>query len=128
MTTKGTPDPLAPLLDTLNDLLDATEANIARARLVKQRIAHIRRQVADGRSLTDIVAAEPRPLIVELITENIEALQAAGSQLRWAEASALRAEGLTATAIARLFGVTRQRVSKLLQHPPASARSSPSTT
>lgn len=118
------PDPLETLLTTLDELMESAEANIVRARLIKQRITHIRREVAAGKSLTSIVEAEPRPLIVELITTNIDALQAEGSHLRWAKAAALRAEGMTVTAIAELFGVSRQRVSALLQQPPVSAQGS----
>ena len=118
MAAENTHDPVITLLSGLDDLLDITDANIARARLIKQRIAHLRREVTAGKPLTTIVAAEQRPLSLELITDNITALQDVGSRLRWAEAAALRAEGLTVAAIARVFGVTRQRVSKLLQQPP----------
>jgi len=127
MATKTPPqDPLPTLLATLDDLLATTDANIDRSRSIRERIAHIHSHVEAGKPLAAIVAQETRPLIVELITENIEALQEVGSRMRWAEASALRAEGLTTTAIADLFGVTRQRVSKLLQHPPASTKPSSS--
>jgi predicted transcriptional regulator len=90
--------------------------------MITERIASLRSEVASGVPVTDAVRGEERPLIVELITQNVEALHSVGSRLRWAEARALQAEGLTVTAIAELFGVTRQRVSALLQDPPKSVQ------
>jgi transcriptional regulator len=49
-------------------------------------------------------------------------LETAGAEFRAAEALALRAEGLTIEAIADLFGVTRQRISALLEQKAALPR------
>lgn len=117
MTTLPYPNKL--FLETLDDLLEATEANIERAELIRRRIGALHSQVADGQPLVEIIAAEPSPLIVELITENINGLQELGARLRWSQASMLRADGMSAADIARLFGVSRQRVSALLNSPPA---------
>jgi predicted transcriptional regulator len=54
-------------------------------------------------------------LIVQLLTESAETLHEHGSRVRRTEARALHREGLTMDQIARLFGVTRQRVSALLR-------------
>lgn len=108
---------LAALLQALDDLDVAAEANAVRAAQIRLGIQHIRDELAAGESLAQIVADEPRPLIVELITENIDTLNDAGSAFRRAEAAALRDEGLTVERIAGLFGVSRQRVSALLQVP-----------
>ena len=111
-------------LTTLDDLLIATDANIERANLIKKRIDDLRSQVASGVSVAQALATEPTPLIVELITENISSLQEVGARLRWSEAALLREEGMTAADIARLFGVSRQRVSALLNKPPVAAEQS----
>ncbi len=108
-------------LTTLEDLLDATNSNLERTNLIRQRIDDLRSQVAAGTSIEEALANEPTPLIVELITENIAALQNVGARLRWAEASILREEGMSAADIARLFGVSRQRISALLTNPPLAA-------
>ncbi|MDH3368486.1 MAG: hypothetical protein OEO17_11630 [Gemmatimonadota bacterium] len=108
------------LLVVLDDLVGVADANIERSRQIKRRISVLRRQVASERSLVDIVRSEPRPLVVELITENISALNHVGARLRWSEATALKQEGITVAEIARLFDVSRQRVSDLLLNPPAS--------
>jgi hypothetical protein len=68
-------------------------------------------------SYREIVPNEERPLIVELITANLELLSGVGSRLRRAEAKALYDEGLTMDEIATLFGVSRQRVAVLLRSP-----------
>lgn len=108
-------DPTRRLLAAL-DRLDATAtANIERAREIRQRIEHLRTHVEAGTPLPEVVAREPRPIVTELVTANIEALQQVGVELRRAEAEALRAHGLTIQEIADLFGVTRQRVSSLLR-------------
>lgn len=112
-------EPQEMFLQTIDDLLDAIGANLERTGSIKGRIEMLRRQVENGASLEEVVANEPSPLIIELITENINALQEVGARLRWSEASMLRDEGMTAADIARLFGVSRQRVSALLNSPPA---------
>ncbi len=108
-------------LATLEDLLNATNANVERTNLIRERIDDLRSQVAAGVSIEEALTNEPNPLIVELITENISSLQEVGARLRWSEASILREEGMSAADIARLFGVSRQRVSALLNKPPAAA-------
>jgi hypothetical protein len=73
---------------------------------------------AAGRSWHEIVAAEQRPLIVETITRALEVLGDVGSRFRREEALALRRERLSITRISELFGVSRQRVSALVQERP----------
>lgn len=114
----------AALVAAIDDLIAGTGENVDRLRIIEQRLQTLRQSVAAGEAVAEVVRQEDRPLIVELITQNIEALHTVGARLRWAEASALRAEGLTVTAIADLFGVSRQRVSALLQDPPKSVESS----
>lgn len=70
---------------------------------------------AQGKPYAAIVAAEDRPLVVELLSDALEELAAAGAAFRRCEARALHADGLSHEAIAALFGVTRQRVGALLK-------------
>ena len=63
------------------------------------------------------MAAEERPLIITKLVEITDRLHEAGGKVRRAEAEQLRAEGRTHQEIAELFGVTRQRVSQLLDSP-----------
>ena len=72
---------------------------------------------SEGRPYREIVPNEQRPLIVELLTANLDLLSGVGSRLRRAEARVLYDEGLTMDDIAALFGVSRQRVAVLLRTP-----------
>jgi hypothetical protein len=83
--------------------------------LALERAAEIRRQRAAGRTYREIVEDAAGPLVVELTRENLMCLMDAGSRVRRLESKALHDEGMTMEEIARLFGVTRQRVSALLK-------------
>lgn len=111
----GQRKPPDPVLDALEDLRVALDANLAAAGEIRRRIDRLVAARGEGRSYRDIVTNEPRPLIVELVTGKLDRLATVGSKLRRAEAAALHDEGLTMDAIADLFGVTRQRVSALLK-------------
>ena len=121
-TRSDTRPAVGALLEALDDLGAAADANDERSAHIRSAIQHIREQLDAGESLSGIVAEERRPLIVELVTESIDTLNEAGSALRRAEAAALRDEGLTIERIAGLFGVSRQRVSALLQVSPRHRR------
>lgn len=82
---------------------------------VLERSAVLQEARASGRPYAEIVTETQRPLVVEMLTDVLEELSAAGSTFRRAEARALHADGLSQEAIASLFGVTRQRVSALLK-------------
>lgn len=102
-------------LEALTALEDILDDQRKRSRLIKKRIAQIRRGRAKGASYTELVSNNDSPLIVQLLTESSIALGTGGSDVRRAEARALYAEGLTMEQIAERFGVTRQRVSTLLR-------------
>lgn len=106
---------LARLLTALSAMEEAAADNIRRTQEVRRRARKLRRGLESGRPLVDLVAAEPSPRMVELLSTNMSALETAGADFRAAQAMALRAEGLTIEAIAGLFGVTRQRISALLR-------------
>jgi CRP-like cAMP-binding protein len=98
-------------LDALVQVLD-DGASLAHATLT--RAHELREWRLEGRSYTEILAAEPRPLVVEMISDYLSRVGTAGSRFRHSQARALRAEGMTTQAIADLFGVTRQRISAIL--------------
>jgi hypothetical protein len=104
------------LLVALDELVTALHENSARNVQAIERAEEIRRERAAGKPWSEIVSGD-RPLIVELLTRNLQALTTAGSQLRRLEARALHDEGLSMERIGRLFGVTRQRISELLRQP-----------
>lgn len=104
------------LLVALDELVVALQENTRRNHLAIARAEEIKRDRAAGKGWSEIVAGE-RQLIVELLTQNLEALTTSGSRLRRLEARALHDEGLSMEKIGRLFGVTRQRISELLRQP-----------
>ena len=105
----------AAFLGALRALDHALDHNIDRAQRMKRRIVELEQACAGGRPIREIVPDEKAPLIVQLLTESAEALQHYGGRVRRTEARVLHHEGLPMDQIARLFGVTRQRVSALLR-------------
>jgi len=116
------PTALDSFLATLDALEEGAARNAQRSRDIQHRIAAYRRQIERGRDLTAITADEPRPRLVELLTANKETLETTGAQVRATQARALRAEGRTLDEIGAFFGVTRQRISALLQQRTAGSR------
>lgn len=108
-----TPPP--PVQDALDVVLEAVAQSQLRLSLIEARAGEIRHLRAVGLNHAEITALEDRPLVVELLSETIALLHAASGPFRREEARALHAEGVTMERIASLFGVTRQRVSELLQ-------------
>lgn len=102
-------------MEALNDLEGALDQTVDMAHRMKQRVEELRKASAGGRPLREVVTAEQTPVLVQLITESTNLLQRSGNRVRRAEASALHRQGMTMDEIARLFGVTRQRVSALLR-------------
>lgn len=102
-------------MEALDDLDRAFDDSLAMTRRVKERIGEIRAAHARGQSLREIVPQEETPLIVQLLTEMTNLLHSYGNRVRRTEARALHHEGMTMEEIAKLFGVTRQRVSALLR-------------
>ncbi|GAC1442426.1 MAG: hypothetical protein NVSMB55_13120 [Mycobacteriales bacterium] len=73
-----------------------------------------------GQSWTGVMSQEPAPLLTESVLGTIDAVTLAAGRWRRANVRALHAEGLTMDRISELYGVSRQRVSALLQSgPPA---------
>jgi DNA-directed RNA polymerase sigma subunit (sigma70/sigma32) len=105
-------DAFMQALDELDGALDRSLEMIER---MKIRIHEIQLARDEGRPLREIVPNEETPLIVQLLTESTNLLHSYGNRVRRTEARALHGEGMTMDEIAKLFGVTRQRVSALLR-------------
>lgn len=102
-------------LQALTALEEVIDENDRRAKLIRKRMARIRRAREQGLPYSDTVSNEDGPLIVHLLTQSATALDSCGASVRRAEAQALYHEGMTMEQIAERFGVTRQRVSALLR-------------
>ncbi len=112
----ATDTPSRQALDVaLRNLRDAANDNLARTTEILERLDHFEAHLAAGGHVTDAVAAEPTPRIVEMLSLNIAALETRGADFRAAQARSLHDEGMTMDAIGDFFGVTRQRISALLR-------------
>ena len=103
-----------PTLASLTALVAQVEESVRLLTLVGDRAGAVVRRRLAGDSYSEIIESKERPFIVEVITTAMSGMGEAGGQYRRAQARALRAEGVSVPGIARLFGVTRQRVSALL--------------
>jgi predicted XRE-type DNA-binding protein len=103
-----------PVVVALEAVKQAVRRNMEVGEIVLQRAEQLLAAHESGKGWSDIVREEDRPLIVELLTANLNRLMSAGGQLRRAKAKALHDNGMTMEQIASFFGVTRQRVSALL--------------
>jgi photosystem II stability/assembly factor-like uncharacterized protein len=115
-----TPDPGASddrATQALEDLIRGLDSCIAQLQGARTRARQLLAQRQAGRAWLDIVVAEKRPLVVERVSAVLATLADAGSAWRREEAAALRREQVSINRIAALFGVTRQRISALLQPP-----------
>jgi len=105
-------------MEALDGLDGALDESLEMTQRMKRRIEELRSATAEGRPLREIVPAEETPVLVQLLTESTNLLHAYGNRVRRTEARALHDEGMTMEEIAKLFGVTRQRVSALLRGSP----------
>lgn len=103
------------VLDAVETVVRGLMENSARIDEALERAEQIRLQRRLGWTYAQIVENSTGPLMVELLSTNLQVLHKLGHELRSAEARALRQEGLSAIRIAELFGVSRQRVAALLR-------------
>jgi hypothetical protein len=104
-----------PVLDALEALDQVLAGHAERAALMRRRIVRVTAERRAGRPYRDIVDGTRPPRLLEIVTAATRDLEAAGAELRRAEAQALHDEGLTMDEIAERFGVTRQRISAVLR-------------
>ncbi|HET6809949.1 MAG TPA: hypothetical protein VFH50_02955 [Acidimicrobiales bacterium] len=103
-----------PVVEALDSVVEALRENARVNQAAVRQARDILQLRSRGHSWRQILAGGAQPLIVEMLTDNLERIQTAGSQLRRESAAALHAEGATMEEIGALFGVSRQRVSSLL--------------
>lgn len=111
----------ATFIQALDDLEQALERSVEMTERMRERIHYLRRELQAGRRLPEVVPVEESPLLVQLLTDSANLLHTYGTRVRRTEARALHQEGMTMDEIARLFGVSRQRVSALLRDSPSDA-------
>src|SRR5438067_5817198 len=94
------PDMDDPVVVALQAVKEAVVRNQEVAAIVLERADRILADHATGKAWSEIVRDEDRPLIVELLTANLNRLMSAGGQLRRAKAKALHDDGMAMEQIA----------------------------
>jgi hypothetical protein len=107
------------VVGALDALSDAIERNSGDERLLLGRIHGLRRARSGGSGMTTALENEPSPGTMELLGRILARLMEASGLARRALARSMRDEGTSIPAIAKIFGVTHQRVSNILQRPAA---------
>lgn len=107
------------VVSALDALVDAVEKNAGDERQLVRKIGGLREARASGTPVTNALGEERPPGTMELLGRVLSRLMEASGSTRRALARAMRAEGTSIPSIARLFGVTHQRISNILNHPAA---------
>jgi PAS domain S-box-containing protein len=115
MTSYTAADHVLEALDALVDVV--TQTSVVQIDLLTTRAEVIHQARRRGATYSEIVNSAIGPLALDVVNAMLAPLLEAGGRLRRAEANALYAEGLSMDRIARLFRVSRQRVSALLSTP-----------
>ena len=113
-----------PVLQALEELVRAGRQNIANWLVLMERVDRVRELRAQDVPYRDMNVDQGMS-VIEAISDNQDRLTAAAAKFRRAMAHELHTEGLTPAAIARLYGVSRQRVASLLAGPDAGAEREP---
>lgn len=103
----------------LDALSDAIERNSGDERLLQSRIHGLRRATSAGTGMTEALEAEQSPGTMQLLGRILSRLMDSSGTTRRALARSMRSEGASIPAIAKIFGVTHQRVSNILNKPTA---------
>lgn len=107
--------PADPVIAALEELGDALEAHLAHARALAEQVRALRADRAHGRTWRELVAGQQDAGVLGDLGQLVVVLTGAGATLRRALAAALVAEGASTAEVAVHFGVSRQRVFRLLQ-------------
>jgi hypothetical protein len=104
-----------PTVAALDALLEVLELNAQERRVLARRLRDLRQARQGGMRWQDILWKEQAPGTMQVLSVMLARLSRASGLLRKELVSTLRAEGTSIPAIARMFGVTHQRVSNLLR-------------
>jgi hypothetical protein len=106
------------VIDAARAMIEALRESAARLPLAEAQGARAIDMRAKGASFREIISLAERPLLMEIATMDLQAIATAGTRLRRVAARALHDEGMSTDEIAKEFGVSRQRVSRLLHADP----------
>jgi len=104
-------------LQALRALVKVLDANEERSRYVRNRAQKIEALLEQRYTWHQILSTEDRPLIIDVLGQNMALLNEVGGRLRREEARRLLAEGLKEQDIADLLGVSVDHVQAMLEDP-----------
>ena len=107
------------VLEAIDALTEAVEANTDDEKLLTQRLEELRRERERGTPITAALSEEGSPGTMQVLGRVLSRLMDTSGNVRRSLARAMRNEGTSIPAIARIFGVTHQRVSNILNRPTA---------
>lgn len=107
------------VIEAIDALTEAVEANADDEKLLTQRLEDLRRERERGTPVTQALSDEGSPGTMQVLGRVLSRLMDASGNVRRALARSMRSEGTSIPAIARIFGVTHQRVSNILNRPAA---------
>jgi predicted PhzF superfamily epimerase YddE/YHI9 len=102
-------------IGALDALAQALQRLAGDQQLLEARLGELRRRRAEGGAWRDILAEEEPPGTMQVVSRMLATLAGASGTLRKELVDDLRREGASIPTIAKLFGVTHQRVSNLLR-------------
>ena len=104
-----------PTLEALENLSSALEEITELQKVLGAKVGALGEARRSGAPWHEILADEEGTPAVQLVSQLLARLSGASGVLRKELVDELRAEGMSIPAIARLFGVSHQRVSNLLR-------------
>jgi len=111
-----------PVLEALESLGNTLEASAAEQQVLGDQVRELRAERLSGASWRQAVARQEGPGVLAQLGAVMARLTDAGAGLRRALAGALVAEGASTAEVAGWFGVSRQRVFRLLRGTPDATR------
>ena len=115
MTTLAAGD--QPMADALDAVAEAAEETALDQQRLARRARTMSRQRRLGWSWSQILQRERQPGLLVLMTRSARRLHEVGGRFRQALAQALVQDGLSTRQVAKIFGVTHQRISAMLNRP-----------
>ncbi len=107
------------MVEALDTLAEAVQQNKNDEQVLVERVQGLKRARLAGSSMTEAFGREPLPGTMQVLGQMLGRLMDASGTARRSLARAMRSEGTSIPQIARLFGVTHQRISNILARPAA---------
>ena len=102
-------------IEALQALVRVLDANDERVAYVRRRATDIKSLREQGYTWQQILSTEERPLVIDVLAQNMALLNEVGGRFRREEARCLRSEGVKDEQIADLLGVSMDHVQAMLE-------------